>query len=131
MIKFIKQHINSILWATIILILCGAPSSEFPSMNFLHIPHLDKIVHFGLYAVFTVLLISESNIERKSGGITKQSILIGVSVAVLFGLLIEILQMLVFTTRSAEFYDFLANTVGSITAVFFYRLLNRLSNRII
>lgn len=131
MIKFIKRHINSFLWALIILLLCGAPSSEFPTMGFINIPHLDKVVHFGLYVVFTLLLISENNTLRLSGGLTKKSMLIGFILAVAYGGIIELMQMLVFTSRGAEFFDFLANIIGSTTAILCYKLLNKLSRRLI
>lgn len=131
MIKFINQHRNSILWALIILILCGAPSSGFPSTRFFNIPHFDKIIHFGLYVVFSTLLLSENNKLKLKGELTKQSIFISLSVAILYGLLIEILQWLVFTSRGAEFWDFFANTIGAITAVLTYRLVNRLSKMLI
>ena len=131
MIKFIKQHLNTILWALIILILCGAPSSEFPSVGFLNIPHLDKVVHFGLYFVFTLLLISENNTLRLSGGITKKSMLYGFTFAVAYGGIIELMQMLVFTSRGADFFDFLANIIGSTSAILSYKLLNKFSRRLI
>lgn len=131
MIKFIKRHINSILWAIIVLMLCGAPSSEFPSMGFLNIPHLDKVVHFGLYVVFTLLLISENNVLRQRGGLTKKSLLIGFTFAVAYGGIIELMQMLVFTSRGADFFDFLANIIGSTSAILSYKLLNKLSRRLI
>ena len=131
MIKFIKRHLNTILWAVIILILCGAPSSEFPSVGFLNIPHLDKVVHFGLYFVFTLLLVSENNTLRLSGGITNKSMLIGFILAVAYGGIIELMQKFVFTSRGADFVDFLANFVGSITAILCYKFLNKLSRRLI
>jgi len=131
MIKFIKQHINSFLWSLIILILCGAPSSEFPSVGFLNIPHLDKIVHFGLYVVFTMLLLSETNAKRKKGELEIKSVFISLTIAIFYGLLIELMQMLVFKSRGAEFWDFVANTVGAIVAVLTYRLVNRISKRLI
>jgi len=131
MIKFIKRHINSFLWALIILILCGAPSSEFPSVGFLNIPHLDKIVHFGLYVVFTMLLLSETNAKRKKGELEIKSVFISLTIAIFYGLLIELMQMLVFKSRGAEFWDFVANTVGAIVAVLTYRLVNRISKRLI
>lgn len=131
MIKFIKQHLNSLLWALIILILCGSPSSGFPSSGFFNIPHFDKIVHFGLYVVFTLLLISENNPLRNNGGISKQSIFIALTIAILYGLLIELLQWSVFTSRGAEFWDFLANTFGAIIAVLVYKIVNRFSKGLI
>ncbi len=129
MIKFIKQHLNSLLWALIILILCGAPSSGFPSSRFFNIPHFDKIVHFGLYVVFALLLVSENNTLRNKGGITKRSIFIALTIAILYGLLIEILQRYVFISRGADLLDFLANTLGAIFAIFIYKLVNKLSKR--
>ncbi|KAB2869817.1 MAG: VanZ family protein [Bacteroidales bacterium] len=131
MIKFIKRHINSFLWALIILILCGAPSSEFPSVGFLNIPHLDKIVHFGLYVVFTMLLLSETNAKRKKGELEIKSVFISLTIAIFYGLLIELMQMLVFKSRGAEFWDFVANTVGAIVAVLSYRLVSKITNHII
>lgn len=131
MIKFIKQHINSFLWALIILILCGAPSSEFPSMGFLNVPHLDKVVHFGLYVVFTLLILSETNTKRILGGLDRKAIIISLFISIAYGLLIELMQLLVFESRGAEFWDFVANTIGAISAVLTYRLANRLSKRLI
>lgn len=131
MIKFIKQHLNTILWAIIILILCGAPSSEFPSVGFLNIPHLDKIVHFGLYLVFTLLILSETNTKRMFGGLERKTIIISLFIAIAYGLLIELMQLLVFESRGAEFWDFMANAIGAIIAVLLYKLVNRLSKRLI
>jgi VanZ family protein len=77
------------------------------------------------------LLVSENNKQRFDGGITKRSAIFGISIAISYGLLIEILQAFVFTSRSAEFFDFLANTVGAITAIVVYRILNKLSKGMI
>lgn len=131
MIKFIKQHINSLLWALIIMILCGAPSSSFPTVRFFNIPHFDKVVHFGLYVVFTLLILSETNTQRMFGGLDRKAIIVSLSIAIAYGLLIEIMQLLVFESRGAEFWDFVANTIGAIVAVLTYKLVNRLSKRLI
>lgn len=113
------------------MILCGAPASSFPKVRFFNIPHFDKVVHFGLYFVFTLLLISENNTLRLSGGTTKKSLLIGFTFAVAYGGIIELMQMLVFTSRGADFFDFLANIIGSTSAILSYKLLNKLSRRLI
>ncbi len=125
MTKFISTHINSILWSVIILILCGAPSSGFPSIRIINIPHLDKVVHLGLYFVFTILLISENNALRSKGGVTKRAIYFAFALSIPYGVLIELLQLLLFTSRSADFIDILANTSGAILATLVYQLLNK------
>lgn len=131
MIKFIKQHINSFLWALIIMIMCGAPSSSFPTVQFFNIPHFDKVIHFGLYVIFTLLLISETNAKRKLGGLERKAIIISLVIAIAYGLLIELMQLLVFESRGAEFWDFVANATGAISAVLTYKQANRISKRLI
>ncbi|HOZ13576.1 MAG TPA: VanZ family protein [Tenuifilaceae bacterium] len=113
------------------MILCGAPSSSFPTVRFFNIPHFDKIVHFGLYLVFTLLILSETNTKRRIGGLDRKAIIVSLSIAIAYGLLIELMQLLVFESRGAEFWDFVANTIGAITAVLTYRLVNRITNQLI
>ena len=56
---FIKTHWKSIIWAIVILILCGIPGDDIDKVRFIDIPHLDKFVHGVLYFVFTLLLINK------------------------------------------------------------------------
>lgn len=119
MVRFIKRHINSILWAVIILILCSAPSSSFPSGKFFSIPHFDKVVHFGLYLVFALLML----LELPKGRVRPGSAAVRVLVAVVYGLLIELMQLLVFRGRGAEYQDFMANTLGAVSALGLHKLL--------
>ena len=46
----------NILWVVIIFILCAMPSDDIPDPHW-NIPHLDKVVHFGMYFVLSILLI--------------------------------------------------------------------------
>ncbi|MGD9976708.1 MAG: VanZ family protein [Bacteroidales bacterium] len=131
MINFIRKHINSALWAVVILILCGAPSSGFSGFRFINIPQFDKVVHLGLYVVFTLLIISENNPNRNMGTVDRRYKIIALAVASAYGLLIELLQWLIFTSRSADFFDFLADVAGSVLAIFAYKLVNKYSKGII
>jgi len=78
-----------------------------------------------------MLLLSETNAKRKKGELEIKSVFISLTIAIFYGLLIELMQMLVFKSRGAEFWDFVANTVGAIVAVLTYRLVNRISKRLI
>lgn len=131
MINFIRKHINSALWAVVILILCGTPSSGFSGFRFINIPQFDKVVHLGLYVVFTLLIISENNPNRNMGTVDRRYKIIALAVASAYGLLIELLQWLIFTSRSADFFDFLADVAGSVLAIFAYKLVNKYSKGII
>lgn len=83
------------------------------------IPNKDKIVHFGFYFVFVFSWINA--IQPK---LTKNKVKI-VFVAILYGIIIEVLQAELTETRQADFYDALANTCGAVTAYFFLKFVKR------
>lgn len=121
------KHWKSSLWTIIILLATTLPSSSIPKSSLLKIPHFDKIVHFVLFFVLAILLISEFNTLRKEGKLTRLSIVIAISVSVVYGLIIELLQYYLLTTRSGSLYDFAANVLGAIVAVLLYKTINRVS----
>lgn len=83
------------------------------------IPNFDKIVHLGFHAIHTFLWICLLKSAQK---ITFRKVIIyAVLVDVLFGVLIEILQALGNNNRHADVMDVLANILGTVVAVIFYR----------
>lgn len=127
MLHFWDRHWKSIVWAAFILVLCGIPGNQINKVKFIDIPHLDKFVHFFLYFVFTLLLISENNKQRNYRKVTVDAILIAAAISLSYGALIEILQKFIFINRSAEILDMVANTFGFLLAALSYRYINRLT----
>ncbi|MDX9847635.1 MAG: VanZ family protein [Tenuifilaceae bacterium] len=121
------KHWKSTAWTVIILLATTLPSSSIPKTSLLNIPHFDKIVHFVLFFVLAILLISEFNTLRKEGELTRMSAVIALAVSVVYGLIIELLQLYFLTTRSGSLYDFAANVMGAIVAVLLYKTINRIS----
>jgi len=80
------------------------------------IPHIDKVVHCGLFAVFTFLFYKVMYL-RTTGRNKMYFYLIGVSVV--FGLFTEILQALLFEyiQRTFSWWDFCADVLGVIIAI--------------
>ncbi|SKB97816.1 VanZ like family protein [Parapedobacter luteus] len=117
-----RHYIWAILWAVVILVLCGMPSENIDDIP--KFPGIDKLVHTGFFFVFTVLLYYGA--IRKTGT-SKPSWNISIRVVVLsslFALLTEYLQWKIFTYRSAEPWDLFADTVGTGMGVFAYLLLH-------
>jgi len=56
------------------------------------------------------------------------AIIIAAGVALSFGAMVELLQYYVFTSRSAEIWDMIANTIGFIAAAFAYQWVNRVTD---
>jgi len=128
MLNFIKKYWLSIIWSIIIIIFCSLPSSNLPRNRMINIPHLDKILHFGIYFILSLLILYETKI--KTGKNKKIFILTGLFSFVL-GLLIEIEQQYLISSRTGDLYDLLADILGSITGIFFFVFLTRLFKKFI
>jgi VanZ family protein len=93
------------------------PKSSLPEME-LNIPYLDKFVHFGMYFILLVLVSWESHqVEFK--------ILVfkGLMLALLLSICTEAGQRFFFAGRSFEILDIVANIIGSISGIYFFRII--------
>ncbi len=81
------------------------------------ISNLDKLVHFGIYFIFTIVWFGYF-----SGTVLKKPIFKGVLKASLLaffvGVSIEVIQQLFTKVRSGDVNDVLANSLGILMAVF-------------
>lgn len=103
-------------WMVIITMLSLAPFSGNNKEPFFRIPHLDKIGHFTFY--FIVVVLGYMFLwEHRAGKIRKHTAIIWISFfAIIYGMIIELIQSEFTTSRSGDLYDILANTVGAIVA---------------
>jgi VanZ family protein len=109
----------SIIWALIILGLCAMPGQYIPSVSWLEILSFDKWVHAGIFFVLCSLIFFSLLQKNKP---IKQIYLFFV-LAVLYGCSLEIMQGTLFSNRSADWHDIIANTVGCIFGLVLYRKL--------
>lgn len=127
MLKIWNTHWKSIVWAIFILALCGIPGNQINKVKVIDIPHMDKFVHFFIYYVFTLLLISENNNWKHRRKVTVNAFLIAAAISLGYGALIEVLQKILFINRSADIWDMIANTFGFLLAALSYRQVNRIT----
>ncbi len=86
-----------------------------PSLN---IPHMDKLVHMGFYFGTTVLGILSVR-ERTKGTVSLQKTALWVvGFAVIYGIVIEILQSVYTLDREGDILDVLANSSGALFGFF-------------
>ena len=55
---------RNIIWAGVIFFLCAIPSDSIPDPQ-LNIPHLDKVVHFGMFFIMSIFLCSELRYQTR------------------------------------------------------------------
>jgi len=108
---FIKQYYKSIIIGLLILWLSLSGSKTMIPGRMLNIPYIDKMGHFAMYAFFAAILLLDSSRWRSIRHF-RYSILL---IPLLFGALMELLQMTLTTSRKAETIDLLAN-IGGVSA---------------
>lgn len=118
--KFMKRKLfwRNIIWAIIIFILCSIPGNDLPKTSAIHIPHFDKLVHFGMFFIMGIFLMAELSFQTK----LKKSliILIIVFLVAVYGGAIEYLQQNYFINRSGDYMDLAADILGGIVAILLY-----------
>jgi len=108
---FIKQYYKSIIIGLLILWLSLSGSKTLIPGRMLNIPYLDKMGHFAMYGFFSAVLLLDScrwQTERRFNYLI-------LLIPVLFGAVMEIMQMTLTISRRAETTDLVAD-IGGVTA---------------
>jgi VanZ family protein len=120
MFKIFKYHWRAILWILVIAFGCLMPGDKLPSTSFFSkIPHFDKIVHFVLYFIFALFLMS--GFSRQYGKTSAKAYIFSFILAFAFGVTIEFIQEQV--GRSYDIYDMMANTLGVIVSLLLFNTI--------
>ncbi len=115
--KFWKYNIIWIAWLCLITYLSNSNSSGIPQINFLNFKGADKIVHAVFY--FNLMILMSWGFRKQHYFFKLQAnyLRIPFFFCIAWGGFMEILQLTIFTYRSAEWLDFFANTTGALLAI--------------
>ena len=134
--KIINYHWRALLWALFIVVGCLMPADDMPQKNTFLTRFIfkieqfigydfDKIVHFVMYFIFSLLLMA--GFTRQFSEVKIKSFIFTFSIAVFCGVAIELIQPL--TGRSCELFDMVANILGiAVGLLSFYPLRRILRN---
>lgn len=120
--KGIRYYWPAIVWTAIILLLTLMPASDVPNTFLSKIPHFDKVVHAGIFALFVILwfaCVRKYFIIRypEDGGKRFHPVnvlAIIILIAILLGLLIEVTQKEWKSIhRDFEWFDWVADIIGA------------------
>jgi VanZ family protein len=114
--KYLTDRRLAISWSLVIFILLCIPGDEM-SKGFLFLPHIDKLVHFALFAFFAFLWGEAKPFHNNQKKYSSSLIFISGTV---YGIGLEFLQQLPFISRSFDYYDMIANSIGS-SLIYFFR----------
>jgi VanZ family protein len=114
-----KRYKWTIIWTSVILVLCFLPSNKFPDSDWFALLKFDKLVHFGMYFLLYVLLRYEVFIKRINKPYEEFFIL---TYCVFWAGVSELIQEFFIPTRFGDIYDFIANSAGIIVGSITWRL---------
>lgn len=131
MLKFLEQHKASlvylplILYWIILLTATSVPSDKLPKEIF---EVGDKLLHFGAYLVLSVLLCLTLIFQKKFVLLKKYPYYFTILFGSLYGALDELHQMFI-PGRSAEFADWVADTLGTIGGVLIVYFVKKITEK--
>jgi len=128
MIKIIKIllarnyiFIASVFYTTGVTFLLLSPSKNIPKVSL--IPSIDKLGHAMIFLLLGFVWLARFFFKEEQ--IKKSSFFIVLGIVFIYGIIIEVLQGTLFTSRTADIWDVIANTIG---IVFSYVLFKRVNN---
>lgn len=125
---FLKYQRLTILWALFIFIMCSIKIGDNITHEPLFFAGFDKLVHSGF--LFLLVILWCNGIIRQQNGrrISYKTATIVTSVSILFGGLIELLQLTLFTWRSGEWPDLFADAIGACMGILAVMIIDRAKN---
>ncbi len=107
----------AVAWSIFILILCSTPGHYIPTTNWLELLSFDKLVHASIFFVLVILWLI---VLIKYNLINTFSICITIALCITYGGVLEIMQAQLFSQRSGDWLDFIANSIGCIVALIWF-----------
>ena len=123
---FLKHLKWAGLWALIILILCGIPGRDIPHISFLELLSFDKFVHAGVFFILILFTIRGFLLQTQFNNLKIVAKRMALIICVLYGGMLEVMQGTLFLERSADLYDFIANSAGCIAGLCLYENMEKL-----
>lgn len=109
----------AILYSCFISVLFFIPNQDLPKVQ---ISALDKIAHSFIYFILVNVWLLYLYIKNGFQFYNKWALILLLSV-LLYGIIIEISQGLLTISRSADIFDVLANLIGSLIGIYFFKLV--------
>ena len=123
---FLKYLKWALWWAGLILILCGVPGRDILHISFLELLSFDKFVHAGIFLVLILFTIRGFLLQTTFKLLKKNAKNSALFTCIVYGGLLEVMQGTLFSERSADVYDFFANSFGCLIGLLMYNRVDRI-----
>ena len=123
--RLTRNSIPGILCGIVILILTGLPGSFLPHVK--PVVGMDKVAHLLMYATFAFLCIWGYRRQYVANGVPyrQRAVILALLVSIAYGGLTELMQEFLVPTRTGDWFDFLADIIGTGVGVLVFCLFFR------
>jgi VanZ family protein len=116
-----KRFLPFIAWTLVIFTLCSMPGKAIPHISWLELLSFDKFVHAGIFFTEQILLMRALSYLNR----TNFTGIIALLFCIIYGGCLELMQYYVFSSRSGDILDFIANSTGAVTGFFLFNKINK------
>lgn len=116
------------MWALFVFAMCSIKIGDNITNKPLFFPGFDKLVHCGFF--FLLVILWCNGIIRQQNGrlLSYKTAAIVTFISIVFGGLIELLQLTLFTWRSGEWPDLFADATGAFMGILGVLIIDRAKN---
>lgn len=114
---FLNKNKYGLAWTLLILLVCLMPGDKLSSSSFLSFKGADKLVHFTLYLVLLILIGKGLVSYFQSSYSRNRIIALSFLYCLFLGIGVEFIQSVFVAGRLGDFFDVLANAIGSSIGV--------------
>ncbi|MDO3627051.1 VanZ family protein [Mucilaginibacter sp. BT774] len=125
MMKLSKYQRPTVLWALFIFIMCSIKIGDNIAHGPLFFPGFDKLVHSGFFFLLVVFWCNGIIRQQNNRLVSYKTAAIVTFISILFGGLIELLQLTFFTWRSGEWPDLFADAAGACMGILGVMIIDR------
>ena len=124
-LKIRNSYIKSIIWSFVILLSCILPTNRINKVGILGIKHIDKLFHFLVYFIFSLILYFDLH-KNVNALKNKYSIYLFIFfIPFVWGIIIELIQYYLLVNRQGSITDIMANISGIFAGILFILIVGK------
>ncbi|KAA5547532.1 VanZ family protein [Adhaeribacter rhizoryzae] len=122
---FLKYHIPTLAWATVILFLTLLPTANMPPVPQWELISFMTASHAVVFFILTFLMRRGFYLQKANNSLRRHSGLYAVILSIIFGSIIEYLQSTLGWGRQGDIMDIVSNSIGTLLAIPAFNLVLR------
>ncbi|MFM1932196.1 MAG: hypothetical protein RL226_1499 [Bacteroidota bacterium] len=118
-----RHLIWSLVWAALIAFMYFVPGKDLPVVSFWDVFGFDKVGHFVVFAIFSLILKTGLRRQIKFGKVRRLAMRWTLWITIPYGGILEFLQGQLIPDRTSDWLDFVANVLGVLFGLVIFRLI--------